>query len=192
MSIEKEEHINKAFSLEDTFPVADDLFANDFRSLNESYGNALFVLDTNVLLLPFNLGKKTIEEIEKVYKRLLSETKLYIPERVAREYSKNRSTKLSEIHTNILRLKAGKKYPDIKYPIIENLPEKKSLDNSLEDLRKKEKDFTEKVTELAQTVKEWGWKDPVSSLYGSLFTKKTLINTTKSREDILTHLFVFE
>ena len=188
MSTEKKEHINKAFSLEDTFPVADDLFANDFRSLNESYENALFVLDTNVLLLPFNLGKKTIEEIEKVYKNLLSDSKLYIPERAAREYSKNRSTKLSEIHTNVLRLKAGKKYPDIKYPIIENLPEKKALNKSLEDLRKQEKDFAEKVTELSQTVKEWGWKDPVSSLYGSLFTKKILINTTKSRENILTEL----
>ena len=127
MSKEKEEHINKAFSLEDTFPVSDDLFDNNFSSIDESYENAIFVLDANVLLLPFNLGKKTLEEIEKVYKKLLSDSKLFIPERVAREYSKNRSTKLSEIHTNILRLKVGKNYPDIKYPIIENLPEKKSL-----------------------------------------------------------------
>lgn len=188
MSKEKEKHINKAFSLEDTFPVSDDLFDNNFSSIDESYENAIFVLDANVLLLPFNLGKKTLEEIEKVYKKLLSDSKLFIPERVAREYSKNRSTKLSEIHTNILRLKVGKNYPDIKYPIIENLPEKKSLDKSLKDLRGKENDFTEKVTELAQTVKKWGWKDPVSSLYGSLFTKKILINTTKSREDILAEL----
>lgn len=188
MSTEKEDHINKAFSLEDTFPIADELFSNDFRSLDESFENSLFVLDTNVLLLPFNLGKKTLDEIEKVYTRLLSYNKLFIPERVAREYSKNRSTKLSEIHTNILRLKAGKNYQDIKYPIIENLPEKKTLDKSLEDLRKKETVFIKTVTDLAQTVKDWGWKDPVSSLYGKLFLKTILINTSTSREDILTEL----
>ena len=188
MTKEKEDHINRAFSLEDTFPDADNLFSNDFRSIQDSYENALFVLDTNILLLPFNLGKEAIDEIEKIYKKLIDENKLFIPKRVAREYSKNRTAKLSEIHSNILRLKAGRNYQNIKYPILENLPEKIELDESLKDLKDKESEFHSKVTKLTSTIKEWGWKDPVSTLYGELFKKEILIGTKKTREEILTEL----
>ena len=162
MTKEKEDHINRAFSLEDTFPDADNLFSYDFRSIQDSYENALFVLDTNILVLPFNLGKEAIDEIEKIYKKLIDENKLFIPERVAREYSKNRTSKLAEIHSNILRLKTGRNYQNIKYPILENLPEKIELDESLKELKDKESEFHFKVSKLTSTIKEWEWKDPVS------------------------------
>lgn len=188
MSKEKDEHINKAFALEDTFPEADGLFDNGFRSLEDSSEDALFVLDTNILLLPYEFRKETIEEIKKVYENLISESKLFIPKRVAREYSKNRARKLSEIHSNVLKLKSGKRTANIKYPIIEALKEKEEFDKVLTEIQDKEKTLYEKIDNLAKRIRKWEWSDPVSSLYGSIFNKSILIDTKYSKEDILAEL----
>lgn len=188
MTTDKKDIIEEAFSLENTFPEADELFSNDFNTLEEAFENGLFVLDTNVLLLPFNLGADAIEEIKKIYISLIHENRLFIPKRVAREYSKNRTAKLSEIHSNILRLKSGAKYPNVKYPIISDLAEKKELDKALESLNKKEIEFKEKVAKLADKVKNWQYKDPVSTLYGDLFKSSLLIDSSKKKEDILKEL----
>jgi len=188
MTKDKEDIIEDAFSLENTFPVADELFANEFNTVEESFENAIFVLDTNILLLPFNLGAEAIEEIKKIYTSLIDEQRLFIPKRVAREYAKNRTTKLSEIHSNILRLKSGTKYPNIKYPIIADLKEKKELDKALQILSEKEEKFKEKAEALANRIKGWRFKDPVSKLYGDLFNSSIMIDTQKSKEDILKEL----
>lgn len=188
MSKEKDDHINKAFSLEDTFPEADDLFDNNLKPLEKSYNDALFVLDTNILLLPYKFRKETIEEIKKVYEKLISETKLFIPKRVSREFSKNRAKTLSEIHSNVLKLKSGKRTSNIKYPILESLKEKEELDKVLSEIKDKEDTLYSKIDNLAKRIKKWEWSDPVSSLYGSIFTKKILIDTKLSKEAILAEL----
>ena len=188
MTTDKKDIIEEAFSLENTFPLADDLFSNNFRTIHEVFDSALFVLDTNVLLLPFNLGAEAIEEIKKIYTSLINENRLFIPKRVAREYSKNRTAKLSEIHSNILRLKTGAKYPNFKYPIIADLEEKKELDKALEILNEKENEFKEKATKLANKIRNWQYKDPVSTLYGDIFKNSLLIDTSKNKEDILKEL----
>ena len=44
-----------------------------------------YVLDTNVLLVPFDATKSTIQEIKRIFLNLKGKEKLYIPARVARE-----------------------------------------------------------------------------------------------------------
>jgi len=188
MKKDSKNKIEIAFSLENTFPNADDLFSNNFSTIEEAFEKALFVLDTNILLLPFNLRAETIEEIKKIYTSLIKENRLFIPKRVAREYSKNRTVKLSEIHNKILSLKSRPKYQDIKYPIILNLKEKKELDEALKILNEKEAEFKRKVNNLAAKIKKWQYKDPVSKLYGDIFKSEILIDTSKNEEEILNEL----
>jgi len=188
MTKDKDDIIEEAFSLENTFPDADNLFSNKFNTLEEAFEKALFVLDTNVLLFPFNLGAETLEEIKKIYTSLKCQQKLFIPKRVAREYAKNRTAKLSEIHSNIFRLKSVEKYKNFKYPIIAELKEKIEFDKTFDDLHNIETIFKEKAEKLARRIREWRFKDPVSTLYGDIFDSSVLIDTSKKKEDILKEL----
>jgi rRNA-processing protein FCF1 len=190
MSKEKEE-LNKVFVLEDVFPDVEGLLYNDLRTLKKSYKNAIFVLDTNILLRPYELKKETIDEIRTVYGRLISDSRLFIPERVIREFSKNRAKKLSEIHSNILNQKtknSGTRL-EINYPILETLPEKKELDQAIIELKNKTKEIIKKIDSLAERIKEWEWSDPVYTLYRNIFKKSMFVDTKLSRKDIAAELY---
>src|SRR5580704_7524154 len=79
------------FALEGIFPEASAVFASKAKTLEDAKGNAIIVLDTNTLLLPYVTGSKTLTEIKATYKKLLEEERLIIPARVAREFADNRA-----------------------------------------------------------------------------------------------------
>ena len=188
MGEEKNEQVNMIFSLEETFPDAEGLLIDGFRRLHESQKDALIVLDTNILLIPYILRKETIDEIRKVYQSLISGSRLYIPKRVVREFINNRTKKLSDIYASIAKLKSSKKLPDLRYPIIEGLKEREQLDQAFQKLAVAEKNFNQKVDSLANCIKEWEWRDPVSLLYYSTFNSRMLIDTKLSYSEIYVEL----
>ena len=95
------------FSLEATFPEAEGVFFGGFASLNASAADAIIVLDTNVLLMPYSLGNKSLSEIRKIYENLISTNRLFVPERVAREFANNRAKKVADIYNSIANKKSG-------------------------------------------------------------------------------------
>lgn len=87
------------FTLERQFPVIDNIFSS-YPHLSSKDANNIIILDTNVLLLPYvadQLGKKDIKVIEDLLIRLKDENRIFIPERVAREFIKNRDGKISDL-----------------------------------------------------------------------------------------------
>jgi len=83
------------------------VFFGGFASLNASAADAIIVLDTNVLLMPYSLGNESLSEIRKIYENLISTNRLFVPERVAREFANNRAKKVADIYNSIASKKSG-------------------------------------------------------------------------------------
>lgn len=176
------------FALEDIFPDAEGIFNSHFKKLEDAFENSLIVLDTNVLLLPYSMGNESLNQLKMLYQELIDNSRLFIPKRVAREYARNRNKKLAEIHHSVLDRKTGKTKNILNYPILENLPEKKALDDAFEKLEQAQSTYYQAITQLAETIRAWEWSDPVSSIYSELFTSQVLIEHEKSKDELITEL----
>lgn len=172
------------FSLEDTFPDAEGVFFGGFENLDDCARDALIVLDTNVLLMPYLLGKTSILEIEKVYKSLISKNKLFVPVRVAREFAKNRDAKVADIYASIQNIKQGKEKGRYSSPLINDLEEKKAVDEALIKLNEAKTAYYKSIDNLSEKIRSWEWCDPVSNLYSSLFNASVFWNHKLSKEEL--------
>lgn len=185
---EKKLDKDSVFALETMFPDAKALFFSGYLSLADCFPEAIVVLDTNVLLMPFALGNQSVEEIKKVYEHLIAQNRLFIPERVSREFAKNRTTKLSEIYASIQSKKTGKTKQDFNYPILADLAERQAVDAELEKLKESEKQYFKAIDALLHKIKNWEWSDPVSEIYSSLFTANVFCTHTVSDEELIQQL----
>ena len=175
------------FMLEEIFPDAGGIFSSRFNKLEDSYEDALIVFDTNVLLLPYSLGNDSLGQLRDLYQTLVNNNRLFVPNRVAREFAKNRNKKLGDIHHSVLSQKKGKT-KNLQYPILDNMDEKKALDEAFEKLEQAEREYYKAVTDLASTIKAWEWDDPVSSMYSDLFAESVLVDHEKADEELKAEL----
>src|SRR5688572_17054424 len=86
-----------------TYPDAVSIFAAKPPPLSDIYKNCICVLDTNALLVPFTIGKESIEQIRKTYISLAKAKRLVVPGQVAREFADNRAKKLGELYQQLFR-----------------------------------------------------------------------------------------
>ena len=63
------------------------------------------MLDTNTLLVPYTTSKESLKQIEETYKTLIGQERLVIPAQVAREFAKNRASKIGEVFQQLSRNK---------------------------------------------------------------------------------------
>ncbi len=182
MSEEKKNH----FIYKRLFPDAKSILNRKEKKIEEIFKDAIFVLDTNSLLAPFNTGKENIEEIRKVYQKLIEESRLYIPEHVLLEFAKNRSTKISNLYTNIDNLLST--IPSIKsfeYPILGELDAYKELKENREEIISNIKKYKDSLDNIKSGITNWNWSDPVTSMYKSTFPEDIIFSTNLSEEDLI-------
>jgi rRNA-processing protein FCF1 len=171
------------------YPNASDIFSLISESISQIKSKAIYVLDTNALLLPYTTSSKSIEEIYKVYKQLLDENNLYIPAQVAREFAKNRPEKIKEIfqQLNRKRNKLQKLYSG-KYPLLSDSTSYLEVIKMEEDIDKSLKEYSKKINKVIDEIKNWAWDDPVTKTYNSLFDDKIIvepeINETEIKKDL--------
>ena len=168
------ENYNK-FILRDIFPDAKELFTHTILSIEQIKGDCLIVLDTNVLLLPYQVGANSLNEIGTVYKNLSQDDRIYIPVQVLREFASNRGTKLSESYQNLLTFKS-KLLNNINYKLeknllLENLQEYAELKVIEKEIKETHKQYIDKIDTLIAHAKCFAWNDPVSMLYSEVFNK---------------------
>ena len=167
------------------FPDPAAIFTAKPRTLEQSKDTASIVLDTNPLLVPFGAGAQTLQQVEATYRKLLGEGRLFIPAQVAREFARNRATKLAELYQKLLRIRSGlQRFQQGNYPLLETLPEYvqlRELEKQLDELSGKYKQSLGAVIDL---VASWEWNDPVSLLYGRLFSPEIIIDSAKPLEEI--------
>src|ERR1700749_326346 len=79
---------------------------------------AVFVFDTNSLLVPYKVGEDSLNEITRIYKSFEGQKKIYVAAHSLREFAKHRSNKISELFTEIDKtLSALPAIREFNYPI---------------------------------------------------------------------------
>jgi len=171
------------------FPDVKSIFNRKEKKIDDIFSNALFVLDTNSLLAPFNTGKENIEEIRKIYQRLIDENRLFIPEHVITEFAKNRSSKISELYTQIDNyLSQIPTVPNFEYPILGELESYKEVKAIRNKMLGNIKEYKEQLKELKSGITNWNWSDPVTSMYQKTFSEEIVINI-EDNNDVLVEEF---
>ncbi|SUU03065.1 PIN-like domain-containing protein [Acinetobacter haemolyticus] len=85
------------FTLKDIYPESSTALFFELKKIDEIKNDALILLDTNILLLPYKTNSESLNAIRQVYSQLISTDQLYVPAHTIREFLKNRPDKLSEI-----------------------------------------------------------------------------------------------
>lgn len=160
---------------------------NVFRLVKDkpNFKSAIIVLDTNVLLAPYRSSTEALEAIIDAYKELKQQARLYIPAQVAREFAKNRSTVLTNLHKQIGEAKTisinGKW--EVLSILSSTAASKEALEN-INEARAALKKFKQKIEELEAEISSWQNDDPVLSAYRPLFVDDIIIDCDHEIADI--------
>lgn len=165
------------------YPNAKDIFNIKQEPLEEIKDKAIYVLDTNALLLPFTTSSKSIDEIKKVYTDLLKDNRLFIPGQVAREFAKNRPTKIKELY-HAINEKKNVSLKTNKYPLLEEIESYQKTLELEEQINSLIDEYKKAITKVTKEIKNWTWNDPVSSTYNDLFNESTIIDIEIVEENI--------
>lgn len=153
-----------------TYPDPQKIFSWQPKSLNDIKNDCLVVLDTNVLLVPYVVSGKSLEEVGKVYRQLLRHNRLRIPGQVAREFAPLRAQKIGDLLKELNDKKSKVTTAGINgFTLLESLDEYRAareLQDKINDLIPK---FHKEVSNVVDRVRAWGWNDPVSLLYTEVF-----------------------
>jgi len=173
------------FIAHSVFPDASAVFTSRPGSLSEVKDKACIVLDTNALLVPYGIGAQTLAEVEATYRKLIKEARFFIPAQVAREFARNRVTKLTELYQRLSRRRSQlQPFQQGSYPLLEKLQEYQRVRKIEAQLDTLIADYRQSLTAVIDHVTSWEWNDPVSLLYGKLFSPEVVIDSTKPLDEI--------
>lgn len=165
------------FPLNLIYPDAKKLFQTHTEPIEQIKDNCYIVLDTNVLLIPYKTGTKSIEEIKELYSKLIREKRLKIPGQVVREFVKNRPDELKNLYSSIETHMSSIQFSIINnYPLLEPLDSYKKVKECGADINKSIKCYRENVKTLLEDIQNWNWNDPVSSIYSNLFRNDVILD----------------
>lgn len=162
------------FNKKDKYPSPVKAFGFFLKSIPEIKDDCLFVLDANVLLLPFTTDVKNLEAIKNVYKNLGDSDKLFLPAQAVREYLDNRAQKLADIN-EALSKKSNQSFNYVgAHPLLGGLDKYKEVLEQESILKTAIKDYQVKIRETLEAVQAWGWNDPVSKMYHEVLIDRVL------------------
>lgn len=171
------------FILHDIYPDIKSVFSRKLKSIDEIKGDCLVVLDTNALLVPYNIGQESLDQIKQTYKKLVAGGRLFIPGQVSREFVKNRPMKLMDLYGRISKKRDIQSPKSEKYALLETFPEYKAILEAENDIESKIKEYRKSVGKLLDVIKSWSWNDPVSVMYDEVFNNDTIIDIEFDRDE---------
>ena len=174
------------FVLDSVFPDPEKTLSSHPPTLATLAKDCVFVLDTNSLLTPFDVGSTAFEDVASIYRGLCETDRLFVPRHVLREFCKNRASKIRDIHSHLYGLLS--KLPtthDIGSPMLEVTPQYQALQTCLTSLRANAKEYKARLQDLLAVVEDWNWTDPLSKLYADLFVDGRVINHGLTNEKLL-------
>lgn len=179
------------FYLDNIFPDASKIFSFEYKPLNELVDNSIFILDTNVLFVPFDTSEKNLEDIKNILLKLKGEDKLFLPARVAREFADNRAKRLGDLFLKLRQTKDNLNSGNYKiedYPLLQgNKSYKKVLEN-FDKISELIKSSRKLLNNVESDILSWNWNDNVSKTYKEIFTEDIIIEVEKSKEDLINDL----
>ena len=163
----------------DIFTNPAKIFEQSYKTLEQLKQTCLFMVDTNVLLLPYTIGSKELNEIERVYKYLLDDNRLFLSAQVVKEFAKNRPKKLEEMFQSISNYLS--RIPNMnmpRYPMLGNLPEYLKINEIQDDCNKTIKEYKSEIQKVMSYIQSLNWNDPVSTIYSTLFKSNCVIDNS--------------
>lgn len=180
--------LDNIFALERRFPEVSNIFTI-YKNVNASDKDTIIFLDTNVLLLPYvakQLGKQDIKEIQNLYVKLKSEGRLYISDRVAREFIKNRDNKISDIVKALSDDNSRIKQLESLSKIFQETSQFEELENLSTKINELIVNYKKNHNKMVDEVKSWKGEDPITTIYDKVFDSKNVISITDNEEKLLT------
>lgn len=175
------------FYLDKVFPEAGKIFSEKFKPAEEIIKNGIIVLDTNVLLVPFDTSEKNVSDIKSIYLRYKKENRLFIPARVAREFANNRANRIGDIFLQIRQLKDNINSGNFKinqYPILQNNKDYLDLLVQFDAIQKSIKSSRKCLENIETHIQSWTWDDNVSIAYKEIFIPEIIVEVQKDREEL--------
>lgn len=181
--IENEEPILPMFHLEEKFPDAKSIFATATPSVEEIKNEALIIPDTNILLIPYDIQPKSLDDIKNTYQLIINQNRLFIPAHVAREFVKNRGEKIKNLF-NSLTQKQSISLNKTNYRLLESFDGYDELLKVEEEINSKLNEYRKKLKTVLEHIRSWRWNDPVSNLYRELFKSEIIVEAEISKENL--------
>jgi rRNA-processing protein FCF1 len=173
------------FIANSVYPDVAPIFTYSPKPLDVIKDDCFVIIDTNALLVPYSIGKESLDQIQRTYEKLVSEKRLLIPGQVVREFARNRANKLTELFQQLNRKRNNSQgLQKGRYPLLESLPEYQEsvrLEGEIDQLLHQYRDSLGKVLEY---VRNWTWDDPVSVLYSGLFNQDVVFDFNLDKESI--------
>ncbi|MFL9835831.1 PIN domain-containing protein [Chryseobacterium terrae] len=173
------------FIINKIFPNAKDIFTVSGRPISEIKNDCLFVFDTNSLILPYTTSSESLDELKKVYTKIIQEKRFFIPGQVAREFARIRPEKIKEVFQQLTKSRNSIPVLGIgKYPLLNGITEYDELFDKEKEINSLVKEYSKQLGKVIEHVKEWSWNDPVSQLYKSLFNDEVIYDIELNEEKI--------
>ncbi|MDR6760167.1 putative nucleic-acid-binding protein [Flavobacterium sp. 2755] len=175
------------FYLDEVFPEADKVFSTVYKSSQDIIKSGIIILDTNVLLIPYDTNEKNFIDIKHILEKYKKENRLFIPARVAREFANNRAKKIGDVFLKLRQLKESFNSGNFKlskYPILDNDESYLELKNEFESIQKSIKKSRELIDNLESKIRSWNWDDNISLSYKEIFTSDIVIEVKKNKKDL--------
>jgi hypothetical protein len=189
MSEKKREQPSNPLILHSVYPDAAAIFSFQPEPIQSVLTDCLVVLDTNVLLVPYNTGRDSLEQIRKTYSSLTNQARLIVPAQVAREFAQNRSEKLKTVFQQV-SLKRNTSMKRQAYPLLESVSEYQEVVRLEQQIDSQLSEYRKAVARLLDAIGSWYWNDPVSRLYRELFEVGVVYEPTIKEDEFLKDLEV--
>lgn len=186
MTEEKDENVQQQLGFWNSiYPEAEPLFTFRPKRIEEIKDECYVVLDTGILLVPYRVGPKSLEEIRNTLESLASKRQLIVPGQVAREFAKHRSEEISNLHNTLFTRMSKADFLSLDtYPLLEGVPEYLNLQSLEVKIKSLMLEYRENINKVLGTIRSWNWNDPVASIYGRLFTGGVILDVAFDQEEI--------
>lgn len=177
------------FLLGRLYPEAHNVF-QPAASVDPNSAEVLIALDTNVLLLPYQMGKGDLADLAGVYSRIASKGRLFIPAQVAREFIKHRDRKLADmVHALDERISKMAGWDAQVSPLLlAGFGDGEALDKAAASHREAAKAHLAQLRQLLAHMKGWRGDDPVTSLYAGIFGSGQTVAPVETDEQVIEEL----
>lgn len=148
------------------------VFAQPARALRDVKDECILILDTNVLLLPYNISEQNTRQILQIYTLLVGRKKLFIPRQVVEEFDQNRVRKLTDLIGQITQKRdSAQGLYKGKSLLLESLPIYQEIIRIEKEIDSHLKQYRKKVGELLEIISEWNEGDPLTKMYQAVFER---------------------
>jgi len=177
------------FLLDRLYPEAHHVF-HPTSALDPNSDSVVVALDTNALLLPYQLGKGDLTDLGTVYSRIAGNGRLFLPERVAREFIKNRDRKLADmVHAIEERISKMTGWDAQVSPLLlEGFADSEAFATAGKGLGMATKAYLDILRRLSAQMRAWRGNDPVTVLYAGLFGSERIVGPSETNEQIVEEL----